>query len=701
MGIRGLETFLDNYYNSESREKIFETVRLGEFKLVIDGNLFIHFVSSLFKQNEYGGNYYQLYEKLKRILAILKDSIEIVIFDGAKESLDKFKYRFDKKVSRIANIELEADPYTKNFKQTSPNAKNAQANYISTKTPETSQPTTQPIIIDPKVKHLEDLQQVPPLFSKMIMYEILHELNINYAMTEHMADYAIALYANGHNPKSEKYTVLSKASFFNLYNLEKGYMSTKYLKGLFENDMSGFDPAKKQFPIFYMSKLLEFFQFESHLTWIYFCIMLGNNDDIELKRNVNYFKLYNIDTRNSRLLYEHLLAHMRVNEKSNLQHNFAQIRRTYRYNQEVALRKIDELVDLFEMNDHKYTLVDSLIQGARVDDFDRLFLNIKHLNCVFLNCMIEDCANEESAFTPAIEFLRMIYWFQLGKPNGGLEKIDKIEEYIRVKGPTSQKMHKMKLVYLNSLKKVNLLDSESNKFLAYIRNLKSMEICESDKTVQLLLVSILVWENWLRKTVIDKDSVKVMIDSVFVNIFVLSIKTVIKNDMVNVRDLLKVKEHDFIIKDLQRIYGQSLVQLNEIAQSYDRILKNKKEIGSSYVDEYFEQDLKIVHRLNELQSVYYMIGALNKIMETGVGFLTPDKFLNCYFSTVFIKRNSNGSSDLNNNKIFEENVFNIEKLLAHNSIGSCFESLISRYADLKKTFTRRDLNEMLAQMTLI
>lgn len=85
MGIRGLETFLDNIYQSPSRNAVFTDTHLRDLRLVIDGNQFSYFLSSLFHSNQLGGNYDQYYAEIKPILTQLAPSIDTVIFDGAKE----------------------------------------------------------------------------------------------------------------------------------------------------------------------------------------------------------------------------------------------------------------------------------------------------------------------------------------------------------------------------------------------------------------------------------------------------------------------------------------------------------------------------------------------------------------------------------------------------------------------------------------
>ena len=363
MGIRGLETFVDRIYNSEDRLKAFDELDLSELKLVIDGNQFAYVLSSLFKQGHYGGSYDQFYEFAKHLLTKLKPSMEIIIFDGAKESIEQCKHRIEQRIARIANLKFD----------------------------EKSELT--------KEDHFNLLKEYPSLFNRNILYCLLNELQIDYKMCVGLADHIIALYANGHNSKKQKFTVMSKASFFNVYNLEKGYLSTKYALKIFES----LELETNKFPVFRLDKLMSFFHLESYKTWIYFCIILGNNDDIELRRNTAYLKEFNIDTRGGNL--DHLIAHCKIEEKRLIDTNYNQIRATYVFKRDVALKKIDKLIELFEMKNTEYKFTDS-ING--INDFTRLFETIKSLNCFHINCLVEDC-DQDSVFQPSIDFLHSIY----------------------------------------------------------------------------------------------------------------------------------------------------------------------------------------------------------------------------------------------------------------------------------------------------
>ena len=295
MGIRGLETFLDYYYNDKQSD-IFRSTKLKDLRLVIDGNQFAYLLSSAYKCGHYGGHYDYFYDRIKKLLSKLKNSIQMIIFDGGKENIKKSIRRLENKVIWNANVRVET------------NDRSFHA-------------------CDNDVEHLQNLEQYPALFNKMILFKVLNELDINYTMCDGLADHIISVYSNGCNPVTDKrFTVMSKASFFNIYNLEGGYLCSKYVTSMFQDVDSLNDNT--EFGVFYLKNLLKHFGFQSQLTWIYFCILMGNSDDADLARNFAYFKEHNIDTRQGN--YIRLAGHLRAEEKNLLQTDFKQIRATYK-----------------------------------------------------------------------------------------------------------------------------------------------------------------------------------------------------------------------------------------------------------------------------------------------------------------------------------------------------------------------------------
>lgn len=271
MGIRGLETFLERIYSGPNRSMVYTDTKLKDLRLVIDGNQFSYFLSSLFSLNRTGGAYDVYYAKLKVLLSQLAPSIEVVIFDGCKEFQAKARRRLDSRceqMNNLGNVFRGVEEYER------------------------------------------FLCEFPALFNRMVLYEVLSELGVKTRMTDGAADYAVALYANGINEEGKKFTVVSKASFFNIYNLEKGYLCSKHLISIFKAYSEGGDLAEALVPVFHLSSLLSYFCLDSPLTWIYFCILCGNTDDVELSRNYKYFEENGVDSRD----FTHIIAHIKLNE---------------------------------------------------------------------------------------------------------------------------------------------------------------------------------------------------------------------------------------------------------------------------------------------------------------------------------------------------------------------------------------------------
>jgi hypothetical protein len=84
-----------------------------------------------------------------------------------------------------------------------------------------------------------------------------------------------------------------------------------------------------EFSVFYLSKLLHFAGFTSQLTWIYFCVLMGNRDDADLSKNITYFRQHRIETRHD-FTYKNVISHLRKEEKTMLANNFEEIRSTYK-----------------------------------------------------------------------------------------------------------------------------------------------------------------------------------------------------------------------------------------------------------------------------------------------------------------------------------------------------------------------------------
>lgn len=642
MGIRGLETFVDRVFNSEDKNQVFTDFYLSDLKLVIDGNQFVYTLTSIAKHGHYGGNYDQFYSIAKNLLIKLKPSIQIIIFDGAKESTEKCRFRLEQRVKRMANL-------TDNF--------------------------------GPKMSQMEQLmilKEHKSLFNRHILFNLLNELDIYYEMSEGAADHVIALYANGHNPTRDKFIVMSKASFFNIYNLEKGYLSTKYALKIFQN-LDQIDQAK--FPVFFLNKLLNYFCLESHKTWIYFCIMLGNNDDPELKRNSVYFKEYKINISGGCM--DHLIAHLKLEEKTLLESNFSRIRTSYIFKQEVALKKIDQLIELFEMKNSQYRFAKSLISSSKIDDFDRIFLTITNLNSFFISCLVENY-QEDSVFQPSIDFIHCIYGILFSKSN---VKFSQIDEFVRTQGPTNQSLIDLCPITSFMFNKA----CEENKCLNVLNQIEQRTRQFKIKdNLTLLFFSLAVWENWLERKIITFDKSlnavksKFYLDAVIANFLIVKMRHEPNSDVIT-------NDTDFTWENL---FGneKKCKQRQEILTLYNRIIDLVDKEPN--LEEYFEIDINFVHRLNEFQAIYYILGALSKLNDFKFEMLEPNKFLNSYFCVNYVKMMEIKRDE--NNNLIDSDFVKIDSLLKNcENTLNIWKTINAKLEFCKRIIFKNSLKELL------
>lgn len=155
----------------------------------------------------------------------------------------------------------------------------------------------------------------------MILFDILKELNINYKMAKGMADHAIACYSNGFNDTGQYFTVLSRDSYFNVYNLEHGYVSWNFVTDIL-TDIDNLN-RKTQVPVYYLNNMLKFLGID-HLTWIYYCVISGDYD-IGLYKNIAYLRSNSLAPKN----HQSILEHLKRNQDNFRKDNYSLIRSTY------------------------------------------------------------------------------------------------------------------------------------------------------------------------------------------------------------------------------------------------------------------------------------------------------------------------------------------------------------------------------------
>ncbi len=118
-----------------------------------------------------------------------------------------------------------------------------------------------------------------------------------------------------------------------------------------------------------------------------------------------------------------------------------------------------------------------------------------------------------------------------------------------------------------------------------------------------------------------------------------------KNDDLSLLYWLKTNDYknNIINKIEAKVFTDAvlynLIILNRINEK-DKLIELYKEIKQEKIDDSNYFDLKLVHRLNEFQRLYLNLDSLNRIKEINLKFLSPSKFLNCFFVCRFIKESS-------------------------------------------------------------
>ncbi|CAF1060975.1 unnamed protein product [Brachionus calyciflorus] len=231
MGFNKIESYMEKLYLDRTNNNVFIDVPLKKLKFLIDGIQFMYVLSELFENGEFSGNYDKFYDYLKKVLGVIKFSIEAVIFKTVTKD--------------DANNEKRLENYSKN---------------------------------------LQDDVQVrtnPGLFYKMILLEVLNELEIKILIQ--LDHWSMISYSSENTIDGNFFTIISKDSIFNTIDLKAGYLSLSYSKGIFKNLENITDNT--MFSIFYLQNLLYYLNLQ-HDSWIYFCILNGYKEKFE--RNGNF-----------------------------------------------------------------------------------------------------------------------------------------------------------------------------------------------------------------------------------------------------------------------------------------------------------------------------------------------------------------------------------------------------------------------------
>jgi hypothetical protein len=561
MGIIGLETYFKSVENTLKRELVLAYVPLRRLRLVIDGNSLAHKICETFKNNCYGGNYDQIYSQVKSLLIKLRPFTHAVIFAGGKSNSEKPYDRLVDNIKRILAAQLDI------------------------------------------------FQCFQPLFMRTVIFEVLKELNITFFECKAENNFDLFCYANGSNETNEKFTVLTKNSFFYIYDLKEGYLNFDHISSDFNliNDST-------KLPIFYVSKLLNFFRIK-HISWVYACILNGvyNTD---LRKNLRFFRLKGIDRK-----LENLVSYFLQNEERLVSTNFSEIRNTYDGD---CIQTLTNLVERLEStNTQLESKFEQPFAGNEINDFDSIILTIKYLNKNFVQCLIQDM-DEQSVFqiVKSNNIAHMVYYnLSIFYEFGAVREIDRdpnsAMENLKVKDELIKVYHVQNNLIYDYLSDQNLvLDSNENYHT-------------------LFLVSLSVWSKWLSQNEYKNAvtySAESFVDSLLTNFIIITLKNYgLQTGFETLTNSLQLASvlSDYTTNEREK----RIVCL--IVEYYQEFLT----LHSTSVkkDEYFREELRIVHRINEFQILYYWIGLLSKTSQFKYQFLSPNQFLNSLFVCKFLK----------------------------------------------------------------
>lgn len=590
MGIIGLEKYIDSIKEGLINNNAIVDTKLGDLrdKLVVDGNQIPYIILDTLKSSLYSGNYDDIYNFAKSFLNKLKPYINIIIFDGVNEDFNKSEKKFAERICKFMNIEIDR------FKRS----------------------------LDLKA-HFDSLKSSRNLFYRLILQEILDELNIKYIMSSGKNTHLISRYANGNNDLNKTYTVISKDSYFNMIDLSGGYISWKYAMEKLVNNENLSDET--QLPVFYLKKVLAFYGI-CHKTWMYFGVINGDYD-LQLNRNNKYLLSKKINTRIKDFNFD-LIYHLKENESKYIDSNFSDIRKAY---DQEDLKKVDKLIEKFEMKTNQDTKNDKFY-----NDFDKSIEIFKTLNLNYLNCLIED-PNELTCYSivQKNDVFNMIYYLLTNKFN--LKRISTIEYYrnqnlSKFEDSVSKQAIKIdkpenSLIY-DFLKEINekLTDRNNN-------------VLSKDDNLSILMTSLSIWYEWILKNNYKTKisiSPEIFVDSILTNLLIIDLKNKLQSNQ-NDKNIGSDSEEKNII-DI-KLCVNNINEINRMISIYNQII-NHDDTKLSEI-EFFLNDIKIVHRLNEFQTMFFSLCLLSKISDFKLDYFSPRNFFNGRFLFEYINKTDN------------------------------------------------------------
>ena len=443
-----------------------------------------------------------------------------------------------------------------------------------------------------------------PFFVRHILQRILNELNIKFAisnnsqpinepkkLSEARFEHQIAVFANNlHGEKDSMLTILSKNSYFYINKLEKGYITWKCVTDLI---MSANFDANTPLPVFNYKKLCKSLGMKWQ-SFFYFCILSGENDGI-LKRRDDFVNAKR-GPKDKRAFHKVLRDYLKREEFCLSRNNYEEIRSQYT---EDVLDGIDEIRNMLELKQAGEKAKLEIESGQTCIEFDRFKKNLNFKRACYFKLVVEDFEEENCySIVQNFDLLKLIY-------SAFNRELTSVTEFYRVKSASDVDLNNNNN---NNIVEnlVNLTDfsAKQNPVLNYLD--KKRKTCDRD---DLFFVSLSMWNKWLSENFYENEiEVKPneFVDSLLLNFLILSLK----------RDNSKDEE--------------SIVKL------YDRLKSARANL-----EDFCKSDVRLVHRLNEFQAVYFAIGVLNQMADLGFELLSVAEFLNGCFLVKCLKKETN------------------------------------------------------------
>lgn len=259
-------------------------------------------------------------------------------------------------------------------------------------------------------------------------------------------------------------------------------------------------------------------------------------------------------------------------------------------------------------------------QTEEVNDFDRFRAALLAYKTIYISVLVED-PSEESVFQ-CTHFNKILDYFYSQTFQHQKTEID---EYIREKNPNEE----------NCLRKVVVEIDCGIKNNRIVEHLKQID----DLNLGQFSTSLCVWLQWLRNNKYSnelklsgcqdqKKCADLFLEAILTNFMAIQVKKHLAGD---------IKCH---LKCVDLKNGVQTQKLVEITNEYDRLLEN---IGHDSL-QFFENDIKIVHRLNEFQAIYFCVGLVCHFEPElkNLKLLSPSNFLNGWFVNEFVIDSNGG-----------------------------------------------------------